>query len=206
MDIDLRNYLKEGQIELEKIRIENGRLTGKVSQKSSFTKCTFNNVVFERQFDDDAVYYGNCEFVNCVFHGSLGTSYLILQDNLFKNCLFEDISMEFGGEKSYIVRNGFFDCNFINVKLVRDIEFISQTIKGGKIENASLLSSNMSYNQFLNLQMVDVRIMAFYTDNIMASVVFKDVTLEFETRVHMDDGNMFYQCDTSSLKCFRHDE
>ena len=204
MDFDLSRYLKDGEVHLVDVKIENCRITGRQCKASYFIKCVFHNVVFERNFEWDVISYEKCKFTNCVFHGELGKSYLILQDNLFKNCLFEDISMEFDGEMSCMADNGFFDCNFTNVKLVRDIEFLSQTVCGGKIEEAFLISSNMTMNQFTDMQMENVRIIASYSDNVMASVVFDNVTLEWEADESYDDGNLFYECDTTGFTCCEH--
>lgn len=200
-DFDLSEYLKDREVNLKNVKVEDCRISGRLCKTSCFAKCVFHNVVFDRYFEDDVIFFEECEFTECVFHGSLRKSYLVLKDNLFKNCIFENISMEFGGEKSYIAGNGFFRCNFKNVKLIREIEFLNQTISGGKIEDAFLISPNMAGNQFSDMQMENVRIMAYYSDNVMASVVFRSVTLEWEADRNYDDGNMFYQCDTSGLTC-----
>lgn len=203
-DFDLQEYVKDGRAELKGVRIENRRLSGRQCEASIFIRCVFNNVVFDRQFENDEIYYEECEFVNCVFHGSLGKSYLVLRDNLLKDCVFENVSMEFGGELSDINGNGFFDCSFKNVKLAGDAEFLSQTIKGGKIEDAYLLSTNMTQNQFLDLRMENVQMLAAYSDNVMASVVFRNVTLKRIADVYQDDS-IFYQCDTAGLKFIEHE-
>ena len=87
-----------------------------------------------------------CDAKQCVFYGNLGKTYVELRDNIFKNCMFENIIMEWRGEQSTIKENGFFECTFKNMKLDRDIEFISQTICGGTIEDIYFLSSNMVHH------------------------------------------------------------
>lgn len=204
---DLIKYGEDKEVRLENLSIIDCRIDSSHYNRIIFIKCTFENVVFEGHYEDGegSVIFIECKAKQCVFYGNLGKTYVELRDNIFKNCMFENIIMEWRGEQSTIKENGFFECTFKNMKLDRDIEFISQTICGGTIEDIYFLSSNMVENQFLNLQMNNTQIMAYFTDNIMASVIFKNVTLEWEIDENYDDGNLFYQCDTCGLICCRHE-
>lgn len=120
----------------------------------SYEYCKFHNVTF----DNHAITSEKCEFIHCEFYIDFLQSYLILEDNLFRDCLFENINLEYSGEISYIKGNGFLDCIFKNVKLQEDTEYIDQYVRGGKIEDAIFISSNMSGNQYLEMQFKDVEI------------------------------------------------
>ena len=140
-----------------------------------------------------------------MFCGNFGETYLDWRENFFKNCLFENINIEDGGSRSSIVDNGFLNCNFMNVNLNQDIHLLQLTISGGEMQNMSLFSTNMISNVISNVQMNHVKISALYGDNIMDSITFRDVFLEWESPYDPHpDNNIFYQCDTRGLICRKH--
>lgn len=207
-ELDLTEFVKDDTVFLDHLRIENYKIQSAQYKSIIFVGCSFVNVVFEGHPEEwgGMVVFVGCEAKQCVFHGDIGKTYLEIRENLFKECLFENIGMEWGGEVSIIAENGVFDCKFKNVKLIHELEFLSQTIRGGNIENMRLLSTNMSGNQFSDLQISNTKITAFFTNNIMDSVIFKDVILEWAIDEAYDDGNIFYQCDSSGLTCCRQED
>lgn len=207
-EFDLTKYVKDDKVFLDNLRIENCMIGSTQYKNIIFIGCSFVNVVFEGHPEDSGgtVIFVGCDVNQCVFRGDLGKTYLEIRENSFRECLFEKISMEWGGEISSIVENGVFDCEFKNVKLIRELEFLSQTIRGGNIENVRLLSTNMSGNQFSDLQINNTKITAFFTNNVMDSVIFRNVILEWAIDEAYDDGNIFYQCDSSGLTCYRQED
>lgn len=206
-EFDLSEYLKDDEVYLENVRLENCRLVSSGDNGIVFRKCVFQNVIIDgnnEKWGNETAFY-ECELRNCIFRGDFGETYLVWEENFFKNCLFENINIECGDDMSTIVDNGFFDCNFKNVKLNQDIEFLEQTISGGKMQNVLLISSSMSRNLFSKIQMEQVIIRALYSENVMDSIIFKDVMLEWELEDdNYPDENLFYQCDTSGLICRKH--
>ena len=79
------------------------------------------------------------------------------------------------------------------------------TISGGEMQNMSLFSTHMISNIVSNVQMNHVKISALYGRNIMDSITFRDVFLEWESAYDpYPDNNIFYQCDTRGLICCKH--
>jgi hypothetical protein len=126
-------YVKDGEVRLKYVTLENCKIAELSCEKIAFEKCVFRDVVFESDFDDEIICIEECEFRNCRFHGNLGQSYLILEENFFKECQFENISMDFYADVSHIEGNGFFNCSFKNVKLEPESDFSNQYFSGGKM-------------------------------------------------------------------------
>ena len=194
-------YVQDGKVCLGNLVIENCKIAELQCENIYFEKCIFRNVIFENHFDDVSIGIEKCEFRDCRFHGNLGRSYLVLKENLFMESQFKNISMKFGSEISYMKGNGFLNCSFENVKLQSDIEFLNQYFSGGKIENVIFESSNMTSNQFLNMQFKDVELNAFFIDNKMHGVSFENTTLigVMEETPQDNNFNVFFKCDTSGF-------
>ena len=199
--LNMKEYVEDGKLCLENFKLENCKIAELQCKEIYFEKCIFSNVIFESHFDDVSISIEECEFRHCEFHGSLGQSYLVLKDNLFKESQFENIRMEFDSEVSYMAGNGFFNCSFKNVKLESDIEYLNQYISGGKIEDVLFRSSNMTSNQFLNMRFKDVELSAYFIDNKMHSVLFENVTLTGVMKECPGENNLnvFFKCDTSGF-------
>lgn len=205
-EFDLLKYLKDDGIYLENVSLENCSMASSGTYYLYFKKCVFQNVIFDGEHEEwgDASFF-ECEFRDCMFCGDFGETYLDWRENFFKNCLFENINIEDGGSISSIVDNGFLNCNFMNVNLNQDIHLLQLTISGGEMQNMSLFSTNMISNVISNVQMNHVKISALYGDNIMDSITFRDVFLEWESPYDPHpDNNIFYQCDTRGLICRKH--
>lgn len=200
--IDLAAYVTDGEFLLENVTLENCKVMNLHCDKILYENCKFHNVVFDDHFDDHAISSENCEFIHCEFHINFGQSYLTLEDNLFRDCLFENINLDYGSGTSYMKGNGFLDCNFMNVKLQGDTEYIDQYIRGGKIENAVFISNNMNGNQFLEMQFKDVEIGAYFIGNKMYSVSFENVLLKgvLTEMTGANNLNVFFHCDTSGFR------
>lgn len=206
--VNLLEYLKDDEIYLENVSLKNCRLVSPEGYDLQFRKCIFQNVVIDGDLEEwgNAAEFYECEFRNCIFRGDFGETYFVMEENYFRDCLFENINIECEDDTSTITANGFFDCIFKNVNLNQIIEFLEQTISGGKMQNVLLYSSDMSRNLFSNIQMQKVKIQALYNENVMDSVIFKDVLLEWESEDDSySDENIFFQCDTSGFICHKHE-
>lgn len=206
-DYDLLEYLKDEEIYMENINLASCKLVSSEDYGIMLKKCVFQNVIIDGNNGTwgNATVFKECEFRNCIFRGDFGEIYLEWSENFFKDCLFENINIEYGGDISSIDDNGFLNCNFKNVKLNQDIHLLHLTINGGTIYNLSLFSTHMRANLFSNLLMEHVKIQALYNNNIMDFVNFKDVLLEWESEDdNYSDENIFFQCDTNGLTCQKH--
>lgn len=200
--ISMTEYVKSGKLCLENIKFENCKITEFQCEDIYLKKCIFRNVIFENHFEDASIGIEECEFRNCSFHGNWGQSCLVLTENLFEETYFENINMEFGSEISYMKDNGFFNCSFKNMKLESDFEFLDQYFSGGKIENIYFSSSNMTSNQFLNMQFKDVELNAYFIDNKIHAVSFENTILTGvmeETPQDNNNNNVFFKCNTSGF-------
>lgn len=207
-EFNLLEYLNDDGIYLENVSLKNCSLVSSEECDLQFRKCIFQNVIIDGNNGiwGNAAVFEECEFRNCIFRGDFGEIYLEWSENYFKDCLFENISIEGEDDTSTITANGFFDCMFKNVNINQIIELLEQMISGGKMQNVLLYSSDMSRNLFVNVQMQKVKIQALYSENVMDSVIFKDVLLEWESEDDSyPDENIFFQCDTSGLTCQKHE-
>ena len=200
--IDLAAYVTDGEFLLENVTLENCKVMNLHCDKILYENCKFHNVSFEDHFDNHMFCIERCEFIHCEFHIDFAQSYLTLEDNLFRDCLFENINLDYGSGTSYMKGNGFLDCNFMNVKLQGDTEYLDQYVRGGKIEDAIFISSNMSGNQFLEMQFKDVELGAYFIDNKMYSVSFENVLLKgvLTEMTGANNLNVFFHCDTSGFR------
>jgi len=202
---NLSQCVKAGKICFQDFDMEFGSIEIPQCRTIEFTRCIFNHLNFDLLYDFELSWWGaiECEFRHCVFHGDLKECSLMLEDNLFKECQFENIYMENDGQTSYMGNNGFFDCDFINIKSYRDIEFMNQVINGGKMEDVFFISQHMENNQCSDMYMENVEIGACFDHNAMGSVVFKNVTLSGAMGSCGYDTNVFYKCDKGGLKFIR---
>lgn len=215
---DLSAYLQNGDIRLENLKLEKGKISGQQCRANYFKNCCFHDVLFEYSDKQKLIIFEACEFTGCVFQGDLKETSLAIMDSLFKDCTFEHISLEFTeGARTVIKENGFFYCNFKDIRTEQEIDFANQTVSGGKMENVSLLldipmalscqqCSQMHHNLFSHVQMGHVHFMAAYEINVMDSVNFVDSTIDWI--LVLDDSrdldeNIFYKCNVGGLKYCR---
>lgn len=215
---DLSAYLQNGDIRLENLKLENCKISGQQCRANYFKNCCFHDVLFEYSDKQKLIIFEACEFTGCVFQGDLKETSLAIMDSLFKDCTFEHISLEFTeGARTVIKENGFFNCNFKDIRTEQEIDFANQTVSGGKMENVSMLldipmalscqqCSQMHHNLFSDVKMDNVCFVADYNSNVMDSIDFAHTTIEWILMLDNSSGfdsNKFYKCDVSGLNYCR---
>lgn len=217
-NFDCSAYLQNGDIRLENLKLEKCRISGQQCRANYFKNCCFHDVLFEYSDKQKLIIFEACEFTGCVFQGDLKETSLAIMDSLFKDCTFEHISLEFTeGARTVIEENGFFNCNFKDIRTKQEIHFANQTVSGGKMENVSMLldvpvalscqqCSAVYDNLFSDVKMENVCFVADYNSSVMDSVNFVDSTIDWILVVDDSrdlDENKFYKCNVSGLKYCR---
>ena len=87
--IDLAAYVTDGEFLLENVTLENCKVMNLHCDNIVYENCKFHNVVLMIILMIMRLVVENCEFIHCEFHINFGQSYLTLEDNLFRDCLFE---------------------------------------------------------------------------------------------------------------------
>jgi len=95
--------------------IENRQIEGIQSEKVEFANCVFEHVEFRNDYKTGYFFMEHCEFKNCIFHDTFGVFYSDITNNLFQDCLFEEISTGRKNEGIYLLENKFLNCIFKNI-------------------------------------------------------------------------------------------
>lgn len=108
----------------EKMYIENANIQNcKISEIQNricvISKCNFYNVVFENSFYEVYATFKECKFIKCMFRDTFEGEdlELLVKDNIFIDCVFENISYRSFQVQSNVTYSKFVNCNFSNIKM-----------------------------------------------------------------------------------------
>ena len=73
---------------------------------------------------------------------------LLVKDNIFIDCVFENISYRSFQVQSNVTYSKFVNCNFSNIKMEGDLSFIGLEFQGGKIDNFNFYGNQIMQNIF----------------------------------------------------------
>ena len=202
-DFDISEYLKDGVVYLENLRIEDHRIAGLQTEwrKTGFVivKCVFNNVEFDNHCGRGYARIEGCEFINCVFHDTLGSGRLEVEKNVFRNCIFEGVSI-CGVNVSRIANCSFLNCDFNKIDLKWKTALYDLEIDGGKIEHSSIVRGSIKRIKISDMHMEHMQLRGNFYQNRMESVVFKDVSLVGNMGdTGTEKENIFVDCDTDEF-------
>ena len=167
-------------------------------EKVRITNCIFENVIFKNHTKTTCC-IEECEFINCEFHDTfrdeeLDDILLVLMNNIFTQCLFENISFYGYNEQSEILHSKFANCNFKNIQLEGNLAIAALTLSEGNVECFSFKGLEIRDNCLINVKLKDLDLKAAVYFNKLENVVFKDVKLTGRI-----DKNDFINCDESGF-------
>lgn len=205
-DFDVSEYVRDEDIYLENLKIENCRIAGLQAEwnkrKLVISKCTLQNVVFDNHCGRGYVEITESAFANCSFYDTLGNGHLTVKDSLFQNSLFENVYMSENPEiESCIESSKFLDCRWENVILQWNIGFYGVEIYGGRVENSSFVGQVMDRCQISHLQMENVDLKLMLIQNRLENVEFENVILNgYMSGKNTKRENIFNECDISGFR------
>lgn len=134
-NVDLSQFISDKEMRIENAVLENCVISEIQNKILVINRCHFKNVIFENSFNDVYATFKECEFAECVFHDTFEGEdlELVMQDNIFINCVFENISYRSFQVQSNVVNCKFNNCNFTNIMIEGDLCFIGLEMKSGKI-------------------------------------------------------------------------
>ena len=194
--LDLSQFILNGKMHIENASIENRKISGIQNRFVSISKCSFNNVVFENSFHEVYATFKECEFIECMFRDTFEGEdlELLVKDNIFIDCVFENISYRSFQVQSNVTYSKFVNCNLSNIKMEGDLSFIGLEFQGGKIDNFNFYGNQIMQNIFLDLQIKDMNLNCAFIENRMERIDFKGTKISGYCR-----DNIFIGCEPNGI-------
>lgn len=205
-DFDVSEYLRDEDIYLENLKIENCRIAGLRAEwnkrKLVISKCTIQNVVFDNHCGRGDMEITESGFVNCSFYDTFGNGHLTVKDSLFQNSLFENVYLSENAERGSSIKcSRFLDCSWKNVILQWNIGFYGVEVYGGRVENSSFVGQVMDGCEISHFRMGNVDLKLMLIKNKIENVEFENVILNgYMSSKNTKRENIFNECDISGFK------
>ena len=136
-----------------------------------------------------------CVISKCNFYNVEGEDLeLLVKDNIFIDCVFENISYRSFQVQSNVTYSKFVNCNFSNIKMEGDLSFIGLEFQGGKIDNFNFYGNQIMQNIFLDLQIKDMNLNCAFIENRMERIDFKGTKISGYCR-----DNIFIECEPNGI-------
>ena len=119
---------------------------------------------------------------------------MLVKDNIFIDCVFENISYRSFQVQSNVTYSKFVNCNFSNIKMEGDLSFIGLEFQGGKIDNFNFYGNQIMQNIFLDLQIKDMNLNCAFIENRMERIDFKGTKISGYCR-----DNIFIECEPNGI-------
>lgn len=196
-DFDVSDYIKDGEVLLRNLRIENCRIAGLELQNIRLIRinnCVLENVTFQNCFKYGVI-ISESTFIDCRFHDTINgdKSYdgvLSLRHSAFTDCLFDDVDL-YVCEESSVAKCYFWNCTFKNVDITGGIETGSSFWIGGTMEDLAYKVVYIDNCEFYHMKMQHMDIGAGIDGNRFEDIKFENVTVRGR-----NGGNTFVDCDT----------
>lgn len=195
-NVDLLQFISDKEMRIENTNLENCVVSEIQNKILVINGCHFKNVTFENSFNDVYVTFKECEFTECVFHDTFEGEdlELVMQNNLFINCVFENISYRSFQVQSNVVNCKFNDCSFINIVIEGDLCFIGLEMKSGKINNFSFYGNQIMQNYFSDLQIANMDLKCAFMKNKLERIDLGDVKINGYCK-----DNILIQCESNVI-------
>ena len=117
--LDLSQFTLNEKMYIENANIQNCKISEIQNRICVISKCNFYNVVFENSFYEVYATFKECKFIKCMFRDTFEGEdlELLVKDNIFIDCVFENISYRSFQVQSNVTYSKFVNCNFSNIKI-----------------------------------------------------------------------------------------
>ena len=194
--LDLSQFTLNGKMHIENASIENRKISGIQNKFISISKCSFNNVVFENSFHEVYATFKESEFIKCTFRDTFEGEdlELLVKDNIFIDCVFENISYRSFQVQSNVTNSKFINCNLSNIKMEGDLSFVDLELQGGKIDSFTFYGNQIMFNNFSDLQIKDMNLNCAFIKNKMERINFKGTKISGDCK-----DNIFIGCEPNGI-------
>lgn len=195
-NVDLSQFISDKEMRIENAVLENCVISEIQNKILVINRCHFKNVIFENSFNDVYATFKECEFAECVFHDTFEGEdlELVMQDNIFINCVFENISYRSFQVQSNVVNCKFNNCNFTNIMIEGDLCFIGLEMKSGKINNFSFYGNQIIQNYFSDLQIANTDLKCAFMKNKLERIDLREVKINGYCR-----DNILIECEPNVI-------
>lgn len=194
--LDLSQFTLNEKMYIENANIQNCKISEIQNRICVISKCNFYNVVFENSFYEVYATFKECKFIKCMFRDTFEGEdlELLVKDNIFIDCVFENISYRSFQVQSNVTYSKFVNPNFSNIKMEGDLSFIGLEFQGGKIDNFNFYGNQIMQNIFLDLQIKDMNLNCAFIENRMERIDFKGTKISGYCR-----DNIFIECEPNGI-------
>lgn len=194
---DLSQFTLSEGMHIENANIENCKISGIQNRICVICKSNFNNVVFENSFNEVYATFKECEFRKCMFRDTFEGEDLELavKDNIFINCVFQNISYRSFQVQSNVTNSKFINCNFSNIKMEGDLCFVGLELQSGKIDSFTFYGNQIMQNNFSDLQIKDMNLNCAFIKNKMERIYFKGTKISGYCK-----DNIFIDCEQNGIE------
>lgn len=196
MDFNFSEYLTDNKLILEDQKLNDFRISGIRKETVEIKRCILENVVFNNDFDGEVVFIEECTFINCKFYDVFKREdlLLVMMNNTFRNCIFENISYHGYIQQSEVVDSEFLNCAFKNIEIKGDVSFINLNIQKSSIESIHYEGHEILGNQFIDMSIDDSIFKGAVMQNRIEKVCFRNVKL-----IGCNEDNDFIDSDTNGF-------
>ncbi len=196
LNLNFSDFLIENKLILENQKINNYQISGTRIEDVNIQECNFENSVFENIFEENSVFIEKCTFINCKFSDIFKGDdlLLVMMNNTFKNCVFENVSYNVNSGQSEVVDSEFSECIFRNIEIKGDLSFIDLTFRKSCVEFFCYEGNQILGNRFLDMNINNSVFRGALLDNRIERGIFRNVKL-----IGWNKDNIFIDCDTSGV-------
>lgn len=207
-NFDYSRYIINDGVVLENLNLKNCKITGITNRDLEIRNCIFEKVVFENHFSKGyrCVAFEECNFSKCRFYDTFEEKIieLIVINNVFEECIFENIKYCVCTGQSEVCESKFTNCTFKNILIDGQICFIGLEMCGGGMTYLDLHCESIMGNQFTDMKMEKININRGFIKNRMKNIVFDEVVLHTSDYEKMYGESVYIECDTNGLTVIHH--
>ena len=205
-DFDYSQYIINDGVVLENLNLKNCKISGIANRNLIIRNCNLEDVVFDNHYSEGYITYEECHFSKCHFNDTYegNAIELIVINNIFEDCLFENIKYYLCAGQSEVCESKFTNCTFRNILIDGCICFCGLEMCGGSITYSNL-HGELIHNQFANMKMEQVDLKGAFVRNEMKNIFFKEAILHIHYMHDRYKDNKFIECNSDGLTIIQHD-
>jgi uncharacterized protein YjbI with pentapeptide repeats len=179
LDFNFSEFITNNKLILDGKKLSNYRISGIRKESVEIKRCIMENMVFENDFEGDVVFIEECTFINCKFFDVFKREELLLliMNNTFRNCIFENVSYHGYIQQSEVVDSEFLNCVFKNIEIKGDVSFINLNIQKSSVTSIYYEGNQILGNEFVDVSINDSIFKGAAIQNRIEKVYFRSVKL-----------------------------
>lgn len=205
-NFDYSRYIINEEVILEDLNLKDCRIFGITNSNLQIYNCNLENVSFDNHFLEGYITFEGCNFCKCHFHDTYEGNAIELNvmDNVFEDCIFENIKYCLCAGQSQVNESKFTNCTFRNILIDGQICFIGLEMCGGGMTHLDLHCESIMGNQFTDMKMEKINLNRGFIKNKMKNIVFDEVVLHTSDYEKMYGESVYLECNTNGLTVVHH--